>query len=69
MKIQKTTDGITSKVTFIPETEEEKRIMGVLRNHYFWGSEEDKTYPMYDGITTEDKFVTSMSFKFVPWDK
>ena len=64
MKLQKTTDGSTSKVTFIPETEEEKRIMGTLRNHYFWGNDETGTYPQYDGITTEDNYVTSMSFKF-----
>lgn len=64
MKINKTTDGNVSKVTFIPETEEEKRIMGTLRNHYFWGLPEEGTYPEYDGITTEHNFVTSMSFKF-----
>lgn len=69
MKLQKTREGEYAKITFIPETEEEKLIMGGLRNHYFWGSEEDKTYPMYNGITTEDNFVTSMSFKFVSWDK
>jgi hypothetical protein len=64
MKLQKTTNGNVSKVTFIPETEEEKRIMGTLRNHYFWGMSEHGTYPKYDGITTEDNYVTSMSFKF-----
>ena len=64
MKLQKTTDGNVSKVTFIPETEEEKRIMGTLRNHYFFGDDKNGTYPEYDGITTEDNYVTSMSFKF-----
>ena len=64
MKLQKTTDGNTSKVTSIPETEEEKRIMGTLRNHYFFGMEETGTFPKYDGITTKDHYVTSMSFKF-----
>ena len=64
MKLQKTTDGNTSKVTFIPETEEEKLIMGTLRNHYFFGIEENGTFPKYDGITVEDDYVTSMSFKF-----
>ena len=64
MKIQETTNGKERKVTFIPETENEKRIMGTLRNHYFWGMTENGTYPEYDGITTEDNFVTSMSFKF-----
>lgn len=64
MKLQKTTDGKVSKVTFIPETEEEKLIMGTLRNHYFWGDDKTGTYPQYYGITTEDNYVTSMSFKF-----
>lgn len=64
MKLQKTTDGNVSKVTFIPETEEEKLIMGTLRNHYFFGLSEKGTFPKYDGITTEDNYVTSMSFKF-----
>lgn len=64
MKLQKTTNGNVSKVTFIPETEEEKLIMGTLRNHYFFGMDENGTYPKYDGITSEDNYVTSMSFKF-----
>ena len=64
MKLQKTTSGNEIKVTFIPETEEEKRIMGTLRNHYFFGMDENGTYPEYDGITSEDNYVTSMSFKF-----
>ena len=64
MKLQKTTSGNEIEVTFLPETEEEKRIMGTLRDHYFWGMDENRTYPEYDGITTEDNFVTSMSFKF-----
>ena len=64
MRLQKTTNGNTSKVTFIPETEEEKLIMGTLRNHYFYGLTEEGTYPEYDGITTEDNYVTSMNFKF-----
>ena len=64
MKLQKTTNGNETKVTFLPETEEEKRIMGTLRNHYFFGMDENGTYPEYDGITSDDNFVTSMSFKF-----
>lgn len=64
MKLQKTTSGNEVKVTFLPETEEEKRIMGTLRNHYFFGMDENGTFPKYDGITTEDNYVTSMSFKF-----
>ena len=64
MKVQKTTIGKELKVTFVPETEEEKLIMGTLRNHYFWGDDKTGTYPKYDGITSEDNYVTSMSFKF-----
>lgn len=64
MKLQHTANGNEIKVTFIPETAEEKRIMGTLRNHYFWGLLEKGTYPNYDGITTEDNYVASMSFKF-----
>lgn len=64
MKLEKTKDGKVVKVTFIPETEEEKLIMGTLRNHYFFGIEENGTFPQYDGITSEDNMVTSMKFKF-----
>lgn len=64
MKLQETTSGSEIKVIFIPETEEEKLIMGTLRNHYFFGTDEHGTYPEYDGVTTEDNYVTSMSFKF-----
>lgn len=69
MKIQKTRNGKDVIYTFIPETEEEQLIMGGLRNHYFFGSDDDGTYPQYDGITSEDNKVTSMSFKCVSWDK
>ena len=64
MKLQKTKSGNETKVTFIPETDEEKFIMGTLRMHYFYGLPEEGTYPKYDGVTTKDNFVTSMSFKF-----
>ena len=64
MKIKKEKLENKNVVTFIPETEEEKRIMGSLRNHYFFGLEEKGTYPKYDGITMEDNFVTSMKFSF-----
>jgi hypothetical protein len=37
MKLEKKTKGEKVTVTFIPETEEEKLIMGSLRNHYFFG--------------------------------
>ena len=64
MKVQKTKEINDVKITFIPENEEEMRIMGSLRNHFFYGMPEEKTYPDYDGITTENNFVTSLSLKF-----
>ena len=64
MKVKKTTVGNEVKITFVPETEDEMKIMGSLRNHYFFGLPEKGTYPKYAGITTEDNYVTSMSFNF-----
>lgn len=69
MKLQKTREGNEVKITFIPETRDEQLIMGGFRNHWFFGLEEDGTYPEYDGITTEENLVTSMSFKFVSFNK
>lgn len=69
MKVHKTNDGNEVRITFIPETEEEKLIMGTLRNHYFFGSTERGTFPEYDGITTEDNYVTSMKFKFKKFER
>ena len=67
MKVQKTKDGYNVKITFIPENEEEQRIMGSLRYHFFYGMPEDETYPDYAGVTTENNFVTSLSLKFNPF--
>ena len=64
MKLEKIINGDERKITFIPETEEEKLIMGNLRNHYFFGVPEENTYPEYAGITTEKNYVTSMSFTY-----
>lgn len=64
MKVTLTSSGQESKVTFIPETIEEKRIMGTLRNHFFLGLHEECTYPEYGGITSEENFVTSLSLVF-----
>ena len=52
------------KITFIPETEEERLIMGNLRNHYFFGLPENGTFPKYEGVTSENNYVTSMIFMF-----
>ena len=64
MKVQKEKKDNIVRIIFVPETKEEKLIMGDLRNHYFFGSSEDGTFPKYDGITSEDNYVTSMKFKF-----
>lgn len=65
MLVQKTKDKEENvKVTFIPQTEEEKKIMGTLRHHFFFGLPEKGTYPKYDGITSENNYVTSLSLKF-----
>lgn len=63
LKAIKNEKGKTAVVVFIPETKEEKLIMGTLRNAYFFGSPESGTYPHYDGITSsDDNYITSMKF-------
>ena len=64
MKLEKKTKGEKVTVTFIPETEEEKLIMGSLRNHYFFGLPEDGTFPEYAGIHSEDNYVIAMHFTY-----
>ena len=64
MKIKKEQEGEKVTVTFLPETEDEKLIMGSLRNHYFFGSTEEKTFPKYAGIRTEDNYVVAMMFEY-----
>lgn len=64
MKLQKEKKDNVVRIIFVPETEEEKLIMGDLRNHYFFGDSGDGTFPEYDGITSADNYVTSMRFKF-----
>lgn len=62
LKTFKNAEGKTATFAFIAETEEEKLALGTLRNAYFHGLEERGTYPHYDGITSEDNYVTSMRF-------
>lgn len=64
MKLQRIKTGEEVKITFIPETEKEKLIMGGLRNYFFFGFDDDKTYPQYDGMTSEGNYVTSLSLKY-----
>lgn len=62
LKAYKNSEGNTATVVFIPETEEERLIMGSLRQYYYWGTEDDGTKPKYAGITSQDDYVTSMRF-------
>ena len=64
MKLEKIKNGSEVKFKFIAETEKEKRMLGDLRQHYFFGMEEDGTFPQYDGIESEDNFVTAMKLKY-----
>lgn len=64
MKVKLDTTDSKSQVTFIPETLEEKRIMGTLRSHFFFGVPENGTYPEYAGIETEGQFVTSLTLEY-----
>lgn len=69
MKVKKQKEEDNVIITFIPETEEEKLIMGNLRQHFFFGMPEEKTYPEYAGITTENNYVTSLKFKYKEFQK
>ena len=70
MNVELIENGTEIKIKFVPETEKEMRIMGTLRNHFFFGSKENNTYPQYDGKTSnEQNFVTSLSLKFEAFKK
>lgn len=45
----------------IPENEDEKKVLGTIRNRYFWGL--DDMFPKYAGIETKDNYVTRMLFR------
>lgn len=64
MKLKKVKKGNEVNFKFIAETEEEKRMLGDLRQHYFYGMDDDGTFPQYDGIESENNFVTAMKFKY-----
>ena len=65
MKVQETKDGHDVKITFIPENEEEQRIMALLQKHFYWTfSEKQETYPKYEGVTIKNDCVASLSLKF-----
>ncbi len=76
MKIQKTKINNELHWKLIAETTEEKCILGGLRNHYFFGREDDNTFPEYDGIESEEiddslYYVTAIKFKckkFNDWE-
>ena len=56
------------RITFIPETVEEQKIMSGLHNHFFFGDPWEKTFPVYDGVTSEETpdgtLVTSLTLKY-----
>lgn len=64
MKIEKITVDNVTKIKFIADTLEEKLILGGLRNHYFFGFDDDGTYPKYDGKESEGNYVTALQFKY-----
>lgn len=64
MKLEKFTENNVTRVKFIAETKEEKLILGSLREHYFYGMNDDGTFPQYDGIDSEDNYVTAIKFKY-----
>lgn len=51
-------------VKFIAETEDEKLILGGLRNHFFFGLPEKNTFPQYDGMESEDNYITAIKLKY-----
>lgn len=64
MKVRKSDNRDESRIVFIAETEEEMRIMGSLRNHFFFGLPEKGTYPKYAGVDMENNFVTKLSLMY-----
>lgn len=62
LKSYKGIEGKTGTIVFIPETEEERLIMGTLRQYFYWGTPDKGTKPQYGGITSHDNYVTSMRF-------
>ena len=64
MKIEKITEDNVTKIKFIADTQEEKLILGSLRNHYFFGGDDDGTYPEYDGMESDNNCVTALKFKY-----
>lgn len=52
-------------IEFVAESQDERLILGDLRNHFFFGTRESKTFPKYDGMTSYDEnHVHSIKLKF-----
>ena len=64
MKVEKITVDNVTKIKFIADTQEETLILGSLRNHYFFGDDSDGTYPEYDGMESNDNYVTALKFRY-----
>ena len=64
MKIERIIVNNVTKIKFIADTKEEKLILGDLRNHYFFGYDSDGTFPKYDGMESDNSYVTALKFKY-----
>lgn len=62
MKIEEITNGDAINFKFIAETEKEKRVLTILRTHFFYGMDNNGTYPKYDGCNIKDGYVTEIKF-------
>lgn len=75
MKIELKTDSEKNFTGWdiIPENEDEQKVLGNIRNAYFFGLEDTQTYPEYDGMECEEKhnnrFVTKLKFVIPKYKK
>ena len=51
----------------IPENEDEKKILGTIRNAIFFGIGD--MHPKYAGIKTEDNYVTKLMYRIPKYEK
>ena len=62
----KTEDNHLKGWDIIPENEDEKLILGTMRNAIFFGIGD--MHPKYAGIETEDNYVTKMMYRIPKYD-
>ena len=63
MKIERIRKNDVINVIFIAENLDEQYILATLRNHFFYGIDNDKTFPEYDGCESEGNYVTKIKLK------